>query len=791
MHAPGPGAYWVNIRPNGDSGDYETYDEPLTLAARGPSLQLSLKLRTPLRLKLQAPGGGPVTGPVQAWMWILWGDRKAAMRGVTRTASPEGGLTLPPPPGVKLSEVKKAYIELRAGSNGGGLLRLQGWPGDAQTLTLERGATLAGTVLDSAGKPVAGSKVRVYRTLGESFLPTSKPIETTTDAAGVFQVASLLHGGYFVRVEPGAGKPILYSHATIVGDRTDIKLQASEKPASQSMWEEMLPMIEQFPVPYATAVQLVDPEVARGFLPLTGRFTDGVTHAPVPGAFIFLTSKGNGMELVDVGVTHPDGSFHLSAPLAGDYELGSQSENYGYFSQNVTLPVVSTTPLELTLHPSPTVKVRLVTADGKPLPPGTVDLSAQIGSKYGGGQSAQANVKVGADGAAELQFPKGGGQPNSTDPVLLVTAISTTAGLGQTRMDHMDQWKGGPVTIHMQPGWNFHGTALNTAGHPVAGANVELKQWMRGVENIRGTFGDVGSTRTDAEGKFHFPVLPNITCFVNWTAPGETPHAVVVTFSRPETTAILTPLHLMGSAETAAQQPWMLEQVMGPLLPPLGIEAPKLGPPVAIAGHVVGQPGGKPLADAQVLLFGSENTAPLAFTRTAADGTFKLEAPGSGAYSLAAAWNGYLAGQFPVQVPVAGLKAITLQAPEEPAIRLALLDPSGKPLVGGQALLQMEGHSSTELLVNISLTSPIGAKGLAAFRPTYTGSLRSITDLRLWVRVEGVGCALVSLNHWPAAPIPVRLDRGNVISGEVVDGAGRLLPRVTVTATRLRPETYN
>lgn len=85
--------------------------------------------------------------------------------------------------------------------------------------------TLAGTVLGTNGKPVAGARV----TLQDA--GASHPDVTTTNAQGRFFFAELLHGYYDVRAySNGAWSDWKHNIEVKTGKQTDVRLQLIAKP---------------------------------------------------------------------------------------------------------------------------------------------------------------------------------------------------------------------------------------------------------------------------------------------------------------------------------------------------------------------------------------------------------------------------------------------------------------------------------------------------------------------------------------------------------------------------------
>ncbi len=208
---------------------------------------------------------------------------------------------------------------------------------------------------------------------------------------------------------------------------------------------------------------------------LAGRIL-GPEGLGLEGARIHLMGPGrSGAAEVHTG---PDGRFAVRELTEDTYDL--RVERPGYLSVMRELRLPRTEPLELSLLPAAAVTVRVRGVRGEPVEEATVTLS---GVGEGRGETVR---EEGTDARGAVHF--GGLVPGS------YIARARAPGYLRSEPVPVEAWdeEAVPVTLVLREGLTLSGRVRDERGMPVGKADVGLM----GEET------SVGSTRTDAQGRF-------------------------------------------------------------------------------------------------------------------------------------------------------------------------------------------------------------------------------------------------------------------------------------------------
>lgn len=187
-------------------------------------------------------------------------------------------------------------------------------------VTLEKGATLTGRVLDGRGAPLAGAMVSVQADANGSFqvggwedvfLRIGLP--AVTDAEGGYRIEGLVHGGHIASASTSEGRQV--SQPVRIGpgeNRLDLRLAAGVE--------------------------------------VSGRVT-GEDGAPVAGAEVLLLSEASGQEGAGA-VSHGDGTFVIGSVHRGKALLSASARGFA--------ETLHPEPLQVGDEPVRGIEIRLV-----------------------------------------------------------------------------------------------------------------------------------------------------------------------------------------------------------------------------------------------------------------------------------------------------------------------------------------------------------------------------------------------------------------------------------------------
>ena len=776
---PTPGSYWIRAAAPKQPDDFAPFARQIQVAAQTAPVELALQPLPALHLKLADTGGKPATGDVQVWEWILRKDLKASYRSRTRRAGPDGTFSLPLPLGIDVQNVARALVQLRT-PDGCVEVRTEGWPGEPRDVTLAPGLHISGRVLNAQGRPAGGVSVTA-NPLSAGNLPFDGVVQARSDAQGRFELTDLFPQTYLVGVATGK-KESAYQVVRLLDQHDELVMDPRRRGPLWADWDLGLAWGEEFPASYEQVAERVDPDGWRLLPVFGGQFVDESTRKPVAGVFVVAPSGCD--DSGDWVLSGPDGSFVLRAAAQGDAEMNANLQGYGSVQHTVHFGSPAA-PLILAITRNPRARLRLLTANGGPVPAGKVHVTLRAQTNgYPSSFYDESEVSVAPDGTADVRWNAYERVPSGARLSVSVVYPGVGAGSAEANVSTEET-----LTIRLLPGCTLTGRVVDRAGNPRAGVDLELHRWDPDA-NSPGVVGpELGLGVTDTQGKFRFTELPlGALCVISWGPAQIEQRRAAVLLLQHDTQVVLAPFSPIRSWQRKGYSGWDVRNVEGLLLPTGGSVSSASDHPAPISGRVVGRGSGAPLDRSFVLLFSPTATAALASTSSGDGGRFTLDAPAPGPYDLMVVRDGYLAGSTRVSVPVNGLRGAVVTARTDPTLRLKLLDPLGKPLSHGLAEVRLVLQTDTARIDGMDLREPIGGQPIAVLHPLIGDPLDAVVDLELRVRVSGVGCARVRMDTWPDGPIPVRLQLGQTLRGCVLTAAGAPASNKAIKVTRLIPD---
>lgn len=566
--------------------------------------------------------------------WLLLGSPEpaapgAAAAGAAAAADPAAAdpLTAPPRSGENPAAIHRDEAGARSD--------------DPAAPAGELAGAIGGLVLDAGGNPLPGASVAFLRRPDNGAfllgLDPAAPVDRLlrTDAQGRYSVADLPAGGSW---DLGAW------HA-------DFCFTAGPAVLGQAGAAQELP-----PIQLGDGYRVEGITVDEQSNPLSGVIVDFQLAGWQPAAAGAADPLGRFLR----ATSQADGRFEFSGLGDGAWTLRARSPGRGdgWISSVLLLPRQQAPNLRVVLGPEYPLSGAVRTAGGAPVPGASVTL--QPGSA---GEGPSFETLSDAEGRFSLRgVPEGG---------WILSA--SCAGHLPARPQELDSAARADLVLELQAIGGVQGQILDAQGHAPAGATLQLWSTMRGNPPFQPL--EVFQPLEDPEGKFLFPLAEPGTfvllvraagCAPVWTEPFQA-HAQVTDLGQ---------IRLSPAASVAGR---------------LVAE----GDQSAIAGALVSlrsaswdpaQEGG-PFA---ALLTGSTDVPPVS-ARTAADGSFELAGLPLVPCQLVFEHAGIVTLRVPLQ-PAAGARRDLGELRAQAACSLTILglDSDGRPLAGGNALLQRD-----------------------------------------------------------------------------------------------------
>ncbi len=604
-------------------------------------------------------------------------------------------------------------------------------------LVLSPGRSVVGRVIDPEGAPVAGAAVTVHRSRrsldGDGRVTEGGGGSAASDAAGRFRLPHLAAGDYELLVaRQGFAEPPRLEFAVPEGvgevDLGDLALERG--------------------------VALEGRVVASKGAPIEGA---SVQVQPRMGDFGFESSWRSDQE----AQTDADGRFRIADLRRGArVELAVSHPDYGS-AEVAEVEVPPAEPLLIELRPLGGLEVRVVDADGTPLPGASVGSYSEHRVSLGGSQSGgtASFARYGeTDGEGRLLVRFGAGPVN-----LLVGK----PGYEERRLPAVEVPGGrtAQLEVVLRPAASatLVGRVADDRGRPLPGFQVQAERVVAdGGDGWPGAMSWREPATTDAEGSYRVDGLAAGEYAVRAQGPGQRSAEGRVALSTGTRR-----LDLVVASGT---------QVSGRVLDGAGL-------PVARATAQLAGDGG-----------------PGRWATTAGDGSFLLEAVPDGSYRLTARAAGFAEEEaLPVEVagaPVTGLEVRLRRAAGRVTGRLLGLEPEE---IAAARVHAAAAESRRGVPGEVSADGSYRIEGLAAGEwQVYAGSERGAVASGTVVLGDGESEAVLDLEFASGAAIAGRvLLDGRPLAGVQVTLSG---PQQAWTRTdlhggfrlrRLPPGTYS
>lgn len=518
---------------------------------------------------------------------------------------------------------------------------------------------------------------------------------------------------------------------------------------------------------------------------VSGVVLAGGSRRPIAGASIQL-SPGHGSAAALTTRSLVNGAFLLTVPYAGSWRLNVDAgPDYNLSEMLLHVPPAGLSSLRITPSPCAALRLKLQAAGGMPIN-GEVQVFviAIPQDEPGAPRSFWLNGEAtgrwvtaapAADGSLSIAMPRG----FKTAGVSQVGIAVRSAALG-VGFKYMDGWPHGPVPVYLKTAAVLKGEVFDAPGRPAANAYVVVvgmdanipRRFLQGFQSIW----------TDRNGHFEVPALApgryavgasigmgqELCRFVTVTAP-----AADVRIDPENDTGAVLDAHLF--AQTPAH----------PLISSFGLLRQRLevapGVPAEVTGRVIDSVSHAAISGAHVRLnFFTPGVSTLAdAVLSRADGSYRLQAPAAGTYTIDVSRDGYGPLNRALDVPADGLHALDLEMTVQRMLQITFLRPDGGALSNARPQIwYASAHSGAGFEPQIP---PDGILRLPL--PTNASDIK---DVVIGARADGIGCTQVLYNHgWPLGPLTIRLAPGATVSGVVTDEHHHPVGGATVTASSL------
>ncbi len=270
---------------------------------------------------------------------------------------------------VRLWAGTKPFVTMYAGWEENELATGKGVPAE-YTMRLESAATAGGRIVDEDGKPIAGAKVQVMMwdgarpTNGDGRLAYDNSLATgsdaaTTDAEGRWRIDNAPNS-------PQAKLDLLVSHPDYASDQYWRESQQASGVTNV--------MLRQG----TATITLKHGVVVRG------RVTDP-DGGPIKDALVVIGDRPYSASTPREFPTDADGRFRLPALAPGETTLTVVAHGWVPQLRKVNVQA-DPSPQDFRMAPGKTIRLRIVDADGKPVPKAAVTLTG-----WRGGESLESN----------------------------------------------------------------------------------------------------------------------------------------------------------------------------------------------------------------------------------------------------------------------------------------------------------------------------------------------------------------------------------------------------------------
>ena len=722
---------------------------------------------------------------IQVWAWVVSDTGQTAEWTSYLLPFPEGEIQVGfGAVDIDPRHVARSLIEVRVPGCGIGSLTLGRWDGQSREIKLSPGSAIAGKVLDAKGKPITAAELSVSRLAGEGIPATLGPYfsEIITDNDGRFKVENLFPEPCAVSarmMRDDQGHDLRSERiVTPLAEPVEVTISPSK------VWPVWLDENYMFnaSAPPAVVMARLDSDQTHKCPAITGRVLDSSSGKPIADAAVCLTRPGersssfapgaiSADSTVDAVLSAADGTFSLRALSPGEYFIQAQQPDFQVSRRQVVVEAAPLAPIVLKLERLPVARLRLLRPDGSPVPIGT---TAQVNTHGADPDAAPESIPVKARGEIEIDaggVDLGHAQAYAASPGtgsnIPFNATVVVDNIGSAKISR-SEWPKTPLTVRLAPVQELNGIVIDARGRPRGNLYIQ-------VQEPGDDTGD--SILSGPDGGFRYLSHGGARCTLSVNGYPSTSGPLTVRLAGPRTDVVIAPFSLPSAAWEP--MPWAGRDAAPDAgrSPKPGIQQTNM---MAVTGRVVAEGSRRPLAGALALLYGSTPGIATSMSLTGADGSFRLAAPGPGAYRVAIAWQGYLLRVLAVTVAKSSPTPLVAKVREDPLLHFRLVGVDGKPAAAGRVRVAISASSGFDR-TTAAAHGTVGPGGEVSVRPRLPMDLGSVSGVDAWVRVASGGCARVHLEGWPAGETVVRLGTGCSLDGEVVGSDGTPIANTAVS----------